>query len=74
MSRSSEGQGHNACLWKGLDLSNNVCEYEVTRLTNESYNWKTKLWHTLLKNNVECQGHLKVNEVCVWSKSVDIII
>ena len=32
---SSEGQGHNACLWKGLDLSNNVCEYEVKLLTNE---------------------------------------
>jgi len=28
MSRSSEGQCHSAaCLWKGLDLSNNVCEY-----------------------------------------------
>ena len=36
MSRSSEGQGHNdACLLKGLSLSNNVCEYEVNRLTNE---------------------------------------
>ena len=36
MSRSSEGQGHNAaCLWKGLGLTNNVCEYEVNRLTNE---------------------------------------
>ena len=22
-------------LWKGLDLSNNVCEYEVNQLTNE---------------------------------------
>ena len=32
---SSEDQGHNACLWKGLDLSNNVCEYEVKLLTNE---------------------------------------
>ena len=30
-------QGHlnDACLWKGLDLSNNVYEYEVNRLTNE---------------------------------------
>jgi len=28
MSRSSDGQGHNvACLWKGLELRNNVCEY-----------------------------------------------
>ena len=36
MSWSSEGQGHNvACSWKGHDLSNNVCEYEVNRLTNE---------------------------------------
>jgi len=36
MSRSSEGQGHNAaCLWKVLHLSNNVCEYEVYRLTDE---------------------------------------
>ena len=44
MSRSSEGQGHNvACLWKGLYLSNNVCEYEVNRMTNESYYRKTKL-------------------------------
>ena len=36
ISRSSEGQGQNvAWLWKGLDLSNNVFEYEVNRLTNE---------------------------------------
>ena len=36
MSRSSEGQGHNAaCLSNGPDLSNNVCEYEVNRLTTE---------------------------------------
>ena len=35
MSRSSEGQGPDAaCLWKGLDLSNNVCEYEVNLLFN----------------------------------------
>ena len=31
----SEGQGHNACLWNGLELSNILCEYEVNRLTNE---------------------------------------
>ena len=31
------GQGYNdACLWKGHNLSNNVCEYEVNRLTNGS--------------------------------------
>ena len=36
MSRSSEGQCNNdACLWKGLDLSNNVCEYEVNQFPNE---------------------------------------
>ena len=36
MSRSSEGQRPNvACLWKGLDLSNTVCECEVNQLTNE---------------------------------------
>jgi len=34
MSRSSESPGHDALL-RGLDLSNNVCEYEVNRLTNE---------------------------------------
>ena len=33
MPRSSEG--HAAYLWKGHDLSNNVCEYEDNRLTNE---------------------------------------
>ena len=36
MSRSSEGQCHDdACLWKGQDLSNSMCEYEVNSLTNE---------------------------------------
>ena len=36
ISRSSEGQGHSAkCLFNCLDLSNNVCVYEVNRLTNE---------------------------------------
>ena len=36
MSWSCEGEGHNAaCLRKSLDLSNNLCEYEVNRLTNE---------------------------------------
>jgi len=34
--RSSEGQGHDAtCWWKGLTLSNSVCEYEVNPLTND---------------------------------------
>ena len=38
MSRSSEGQGDNdECLWKGHDLSNNLCEYEVNPLPNEFY-------------------------------------
>ena len=35
ISRSSEGQGHDATWWKGLDLSNIVCEYEVNPLTND---------------------------------------
>jgi len=36
MLRSSEGQSHIvAGLYKGLDLSNNVCEYEVNQSTNE---------------------------------------
>ena len=43
MSRSSEGQGHNVTgLWQDLDLSNNVYEYKVNRLTNESYLKKMK--------------------------------
>jgi len=37
MSRSSEGQCHNdACLWKGIDINNNVRKYAVNRLTNEN--------------------------------------
>ena len=36
ISRSSYGQGHDAtCWWKGLNLGNNVCKYEVNWLTNE---------------------------------------
>ena len=36
ISRSSEGQGHDAtCWWKCLDLSDIVCEYEVNPLTND---------------------------------------
>ena len=50
MSRSSEGQGHNAvCLWKGLDLSNNVCEYEENWLTNENLkNWTLRFQHKVI--------------------------
>jgi len=41
MSRSSDGQGHtDICVWKGLDLSNNVCEYEVNRFTNKKVTLK----------------------------------
>jgi len=37
-------QGHNVTgLWQDLDLSNNVYEYKVNRLTNESYLKKMKL-------------------------------
>jgi len=36
MSRSSEGQCHNAaCTWKGIDLSNDMWEYDANWLTNE---------------------------------------
>ena len=43
ISRSSEGQSHNAtCWWKCLDLSNIVCEYEVNWLTNEKLLQKSK--------------------------------
>jgi len=37
MSRLSEGQGHiDVCLWKGHDISNNVCKSEGNRLPNEN--------------------------------------
>ena len=36
ISRSSESQGQDATWWwKGLDLSNIVCEYEVNPLAND---------------------------------------
>ena len=35
ISSSSEGQDHDASCYKGLDLSNIVCEYEVNPLTND---------------------------------------
>jgi len=72
-------------LW---ELCNIVCEYEVNTLTNYTVITNPKLWRkmiNLFKNNVRCQGHLKVNVamlfvkgslpklhcVWVWSKSVD---
>ena len=69
MSRSF--RGHNvAYQCKGLDQSNIVCEYEVNLSTNDIvYNWKPKLQHKLLKNNVEYQGRPKVkvcNNVCEY--------
>ena len=64
--RSSEG--HNAtCWWKG-DLINIVCEYEVNQLTNDkdiTEIQKLTQNDKLLKNNVKCQGHLKVNVACL---------
>ena len=57
MSRSSKGQGHNvACLWKGIYLSNNVCEYKVNWLTNVkviSRGWMNTFLcvHSLLNEN-----------------------
>jgi len=53
MSWSSEGQGHNACLWRGLDLSNNVCEYEVNRFTNEKV-IRGKQNFNAIANDAEC--------------------
>ena len=35
MPRSSESQGQCCIFVKGLDLSNNMCEYEVNQLTYE---------------------------------------
>ena len=36
ISKLSGGQGQDVtCWWKGLDLSNNVCEYEVNWFTKE---------------------------------------
>ena len=67
ISRSSEGQGHDAVGKKGLDLSNIVCEYEVNPLTNDKVNTEIQnfnaKWERLLKNHVECQGHLKVKVI-----------
>ena len=37
----------------------NMCEYEVNLLTNEKVIRRTKL----LKNNIKCQGHLKVKVI-----------
>ena len=36
ISKSTERQDYDdKCWWKGFDLSSNVCEYEVNRLTND---------------------------------------
>ena len=36
ITRSSEGQCHDVtCWWKGLDLSNIACEYEVNPLAKD---------------------------------------
>ena len=43
MSRSSEGQDHDdTCWWKGLDLSNIVCEHEVNPSTNDKSYYRNK--------------------------------
>jgi len=64
-SRSSKG-GKVTMLWpcwyKGHDLNNIVCEYEVNPLTNDKVITEIQTLHKmikLLKNNVKCQGHLK---------------
>ena len=46
--------------------SNIVCENEVNLSTNEKVlTEKQNLKHKLLKNNVEYQGHLKINVTTV---------
>jgi len=65
-------EGHNvAYQCKGLDLSNIVCEFEVNLSTNEKvitdcYYRNPRRYRKmikLLKNNVKCQGHLKVKNI-----------
>ena len=53
-------EGHNvAYQCKGLDHSNIVCEYEVNLTSIEEVITEKRNFNT--KNNVEYQGHLKVN-------------
>ena len=64
MSRSSEGQDHNAvCLWKGHDLRTMcVCVYEVNRSTNEKVIRgkqnlrKQKIHQSISQNFLEISG------------------
>ena len=82
LSRSSEGQGHNdACLSKGPDLSNNVCEYEVNRLTTE--NWleenetvtqivynagrPTGQTYQSISQNLLLKIRLRIQDIHLWS-------
>ena len=64
-------EGHSvAYQCKGLDQRNIVCEYEISPWTND----KVKIYYRnpkrkmikLLKNNVKCQGHLKVKVIFLW--------
>ena len=72
MSRSTEGQGRNAaCLWKGHDLSNNVCEYEVNLLTNEKVirgnrNFNTNCLRCRTNNHPPTRIHQSINWNFLW--------
>ena len=61
-------EGHNvAYQCKRLDQSNIVCEYEVNPLTNDKcYYINPNLYRKMIKlfkNNVKCQGSLKVKVI-----------
>ena len=57
--------------YQGLVLSNNVCEYEVNPLTNELLQKSKTLTQSVFKNNVKCQGHLKVNVIMMPTARTD---
>ena len=51
---------------KNLDLSNIVCEYEINPLTYDKVITEIQMLTQIIKlpkNNVKCQGHLKVNVI-----------
>ena len=56
-------EGHNVAYpCKGLDQSSIVCEYEVNMSNNgKVITEKQNFNANCLKNNVQYQGHLKVN-------------
>ena len=66
------------CKWKGLDLRNNVCEYEVNQLTNETIITGKKhfnancLWRRTPAHPTACplgQIHQSISWNFLWKKS-----